>query len=143
MGVGSTAPAFGTPSPKDLKYIDAFHSQLLIDVQEISDVIDKHSKALPAAYIEFDTKAENIASVAAKATKDFEAMGLALVGVIKSRTDAMRTETIATHLEVAKTTQKSLEQFTRYFWLVIGMTAFNFMLLVALLGLFFVTQASR
>ena len=130
----------GSPAPQHAKYIDAFHSQLLIDVQAIGDAVDRHVSALPLAYAEFDERARSIASAASKATTDFEAMGVALLNVIRTRTDRMRADSAATSAAVAKSTQSSLQVFTRYFWLLIGMSAFNFVALAACLLVLFMKR---
>lgn len=125
----SASTASGSPAPHYTKYIDAFHSQLLVDVQAIGDAVDQHVTALPLAYAEFDERARGISGAASKATTDFEAMGVALLNIIKTRTDRMRTDSVATSAQVAEKTKSSLEVFTRYFWLLIGMSAFNFIAL--------------
>ena len=85
----SASTASGSPAPHYTKYIDAFHSQLLVDVQAIGDAVDQHVTALPLAYAEFDERARGISGAASKATTDFEAMGVALLNIIKTRTDRL------------------------------------------------------
>lgn len=118
------------------KFLDAFHSQLLVDLTLIGDSVDKHLAAIPAAYEKFDSHAQGLQLAASKATTDFEAMGKALIRLMKVQTDAAQAERIAASAVIAKSTKSSLEVFTRYFWLLIGMSAFNFVALAACLAVF-------
>lgn len=118
-------------APKTL--MAAFHAELLEDVQRLAGEV--HGLELKLPQITTDINASAVAmKVAAKTIlDDYQAMGHALMNVMKHEVSAQRTASIKANDQAANATKTALGQFTKYFWLVIGILGVNTILLVALL----------
>lgn len=115
--------------------LDALHAELLVDVQAATAEVAKLRTELPAILADIHGAAEALSGAAKTTTSDFEAMGHALVGVIRRHSVEEREAAALANLQSAKATKSALDQFTKNFWLLSGLTAVNALLLVTILAL--------
>lgn len=112
--------------------LDALHAELLVDVQTLVGAVATLKTELPAKLADIEASAEAVKASAKAATEEFQAMGHALVGVMRREIEAEREASALASRNAASTTKKALEQFTKNFWLLSGLTAANFLLGLAM-----------
>jgi hypothetical protein len=113
--------------------IEAVHAELLIDIQHLADEVHKLQLQLPAITADINGSAEGVKVAAGKALADFEAMGHGLVQVVRRQVEEERVASAKANAEAARATKSALEQFTKYFWLLCGLTCVNTLLVAAIL----------
>ncbi|MDP9902418.1 hypothetical protein [Variovorax ginsengisoli] len=112
--------------------LDALHAELLTDVQRLAAEVEELNLKLPAITADMRGSAGAVTAAADKTLSDFEAMGHALVKVIRQEVVVHRAESIKANDQAANATRGALGQFTKYFWLLIGLLGANSILLVGL-----------
>ena len=113
--------------------IDAFHAELLVEVQQLSAGIADLKSQVPSITADIQGSAEGVKSAAKQTLTDFEAMGLALMNVMRRHVAEEREAAGRANAEAAKHTKSALEGFTKYLWLLLGVSAVNTLLLAAIL----------
>ncbi|MDP9897345.1 hypothetical protein J2W32_006498 [Variovorax boronicumulans] len=113
--------------------LDALHAELLIDVQALAQNVEGFKGSIPKAVADIEGAAASVASATKSATSDFESMGHALIAILRRNISEERTAAIKANHESAMKTKHELEQFTKNFWLLTGLTAVNCLMLLALL----------
>jgi len=121
------------PGPGPTKWLDALHTELLIEVQTLSINVEALKVDVPKLTAEILESAVNLQTTANKAKTDFEGMGHALIQVMKRNVEAEREASVLANSKAASATKTALVDFTKYFWLLAALSAVNVLLVAALL----------
>ena len=121
-------------------FMAASVAELLADVQHLAGEVHALELKLPEITADIKGSAEAVKAAAKTTLDDFQAMGHALMNVMTKEVSAQRTASLKANDQAANTTKGALGQFTKYFWLLIGLVGVNTVLLVALLVM---TASSR
>ncbi|WP_076999133.1 hypothetical protein [Variovorax sp. KK3] len=113
--------------------VDAFHAELLVEVQELSANVEALKAQVPAITADIQASADGVRSSAKQTLTDFEAMGLALTNVLRRRVADEHAEAARVHAEISQHTERALQGLTRHLWLLIGLAGANVLLLAAIL----------
>lgn len=113
--------------------LDALHAELLIDVQLLTQNVEGFKESIPKAVADLEGAADGVKAAAKSATTDFEAIGHALISVLRRNVEEERVAAAKANHESAMTTKRALEQFTKNFWLLTGLTAVNCLMSLALI----------
>jgi len=112
------------------KIVDAIHAELLTDIQKLRVEVKQFSDEIPVLYNGVKKDVDESSKIVQKTFEDFHSMGQAIaLHINKSRKEG------ESHLgEIFKKNTdlitKSLEPYTKYFWLLIGLSAANGILLI-------------
>jgi hypothetical protein len=112
--------------------LDALHAELLTDVQRLAAEVHDVQLKLPAIVADIRASADAVKVAADKNLSDFEAMGHGLVKVMRQEVTAQRAASLKANDQAANATKGALGQFTKYFWLLIGLLGVNSVLLIGL-----------
>lgn len=119
------------------KIVDAVHAELLTDLQKLRSDVQKFSDEIPTLYKSVQKDIEESSAKVQATFKDFHSMGEAVaLHINKSRKEGM-TEIQAVNKQNTDFITKSLEPYTKYFWLLIGVGAVNIVLLLFIILAFF------
>lgn len=125
--------------PKTL--MDALHAALLTDVNEVQRAVEGlHAEvrnlktSLPEIVSEISTEADQLKRTVKNTASEVEAMGKGLVGAVGRQLDVERQQSLKVHAETATLTKVTLDGFTKYFWLLMGLVGGNFVLMAILLA---------
>lgn len=113
--------------------LDALHAELLVDVQRLAGEVHELQVQLPAITADIASSAEGVKVAARTAMTDFEAMGHGLMRAIRRQVDEERSASVTANAKSAQATKSALDQFTKYFWLLCGLTGMNTLLALAVL----------
>ena len=103
------------------KMVDVVHAELLTDVQKLRVEVKKFSDEIPALYKSVKDDIEESSAKVKETFKDFDSMGKALALHINKTKSEGVTELQKATEKNADFITKSLEPYTKYFWLLIGL----------------------
>ncbi|PZQ76174.1 MAG: hypothetical protein DI563_07695 [Variovorax paradoxus] len=114
--------------------VEALHTELLVEVQELARTVYGFSESIPKAVGDLKAAAEGVAGAGQQATRDFEAMAEGLLKVLKAKIAEDRADSLQASITAAEVTKKALSNFTKYFWLLIGVAGGSLVLNLVLVG---------
>lgn len=112
------------------KIVDAVHAELLTDIQKLRLEVKQFTNEVPNLYNGVKKDVDESAKTVQKTFEDFHSMAQAIaLHINKSRKEG-EAHLTGIHKQNTDLIKKSLEPYTKYFWLLIGLSAANSILLV-------------
>lgn len=113
--------------------VDALNAEMLGDVQKIHTQLQSLKAEMPGFLNSVKTDCASAAGAMKKSFDDFHAQSIALAEFVKKRQIEVAGEIEKAHAVTAAATEKSLADFTKYFWLIAGIAAAGFFINLAVL----------
>src|SRR5699024_2811752 len=126
--------------PMPTKMLDAVHVELLTDVQKLRLEVKEFTEEIPKIYnsVKEDVEAS---SLEVKSTfNDFKSMTEALALHVNTNTKKTLNETKTVNDNLTNQITKTFEPYTKYFWLLIGITTLNSLLIFLLIAVLLISK---
>ena len=120
------------------KLVDALQAEMLSDLTKINQQLENLKTDMPGFLAGVKVDCETAASTMKKAFDDFQSSAMALAEFVKRRQQETLGEIGKVHDANMTLTEKRLEGFTKYFWLVTGIGGVS--VIINLLTLVFVLK---
>lgn len=123
-----------------MRAIDALHTEMLVDVQQLVSLVSGLKEDLPKIAAELGAHAGEVKSATQATRTEVQAMGEAFAAVIGKTLEAERKASRAARVEAEQLTKATLEGFTKYFWLLCGLVGLQAVLLIIVLVRFLASK---